>query len=45
MWSCGPASLTTVLGKLGYSNFTQDFIINYTSVDGNGSNLLNLYLF
>ena len=45
MWSCGPASLATVLGKLGYSNFTQDFIINYTSVDGNGSNLLNLYLF
>ncbi|MCQ2737867.1 MAG: cysteine peptidase family C39 domain-containing protein, partial [archaeon] len=42
MWSCGPASLATVLHKLGYTNFNQNNIINYTNVGKEGTNLLSL---
>lgn len=43
IWSCGPASLATVLHKLGYTQFNQLSIINNTFTNNNGTSLLSLY--
>lgn len=45
MWSCGPASLITILNRLGYSNFNQEMIINATNINNNGTSLFGLYKF
>lgn len=45
MWSCGPASLTTILNRLGYSNFNQEMVINGTNINSNGTSLFGLYKF
>ncbi|MDO5850183.1 MAG: cysteine peptidase family C39 domain-containing protein [Methanobacteriaceae archaeon] len=42
MWSCGPASLVTVLHKLGFNKFNQNDIINSTNVGKEGTNLFSL---